>query len=341
MFRYYSFVVGFFLFILIGGCTKKETDHTKSISELQEENGYPVRIQRAAVDDLIRIDRQGGVVKGVYQTTVRVGVSGKITSIPVHTGSRIGRNGVIATIDPDGASPYILAKTEYDNTKKSLERIEALKDEGGVSQDVLDQVKARYEVAKENLHAARHSVTVVAPFSGVVLDIMEEKNSKVGPGTAVAKLARVDELKVELFVNEASIHEYTEGQDAFTIIKRDTVWGEVTRVGAGANELTHAFPVTVSFRNDDEFLKPGMFVSVYVITARKKALVLPVDIIQMNGDSTYVYSVNEGMASRVSVALGIRGDGGFEITQGIKEGDLVVMQGAGLLRDGVRIRIVD
>ncbi len=335
------FITGCMLLLIHAGCKQNELEQTKSITELQEENGYPVRIQRAAVDELFRMDRQGGVVKGVYQTTVSVGVSGTISSLKVETGSSVRAGGTLATVDPDGASPYLLAKTEFENAKKSYERIQALEKAGGVSQDVLDQIEARYDVAAENLSAARKTVNITAPFSGVVLDVMERLNSKVGPGTMIAKIAKVDEVAVELSVNEAVINEYSEGQNAFVILDDDTLWGEVSKIGAGANEHTHAFPVTVSFNNHKRLLKPGTFVTVGVITAQKQAMILPMDIIQMDDNGAFVFRVSDGKAHYVPIKLGIRGDNGYEITSGIKEGDLIVLQGAGLLNDGVKIRIVD
>ncbi|MBD3317607.1 MAG: efflux RND transporter periplasmic adaptor subunit, partial [Chitinivibrionales bacterium] len=292
--------------------------------------------------NLRAVEIVGGTVEGISQTVVSTGAGGTVKRIVAGVGSRVAENGVVAVVEPDGASPYTMAKAQYDQIKKSYERVKALADEGAVPQETIDQVEAAYIAAREQLRAARKAENVPAPFGGTVIEVYEQPKSKVGPGTPIAKIARWDKIRVEIEVNERLISNYSPGQRAYIVAEGDTLWGEIEKVALGANAMTHAFPVWAVFPNPGLRIKPGAYVVVNVITrTAQSALHVPMDVVTVKEDGAWVYTVTGGVARRKIVKHGLRSEGFLEITEGLTEGEKVVVRGASLLSDGAKVRIVN
>lgn len=323
------------------GCAKK-SGKTESIAEIQKREGIPVRTANITRGKLWSIESSSGTAEGIYEAVLSAGVPGTVSSIPVKVGSRVKKNSVVATVSPDMASPYTMAKTQYDNAKKALDRVKTLADEGAVPQETREQVEAGYTVAEEQLRAARRSEHIVTPFDGTVIEILQEKNSKVGPGQDLVRVARLDKMIVELTINESLINRFKTGQRAFILMDGDTLWGEVSQMAIGASEKTHAFPLTTVFDNSHGMIKSGMFLTVNVITEERDSVlsVSPENVV-MEGGKSYVYVVRDGKAHRTELKFGIRGTVGFEVLEGLKEGERLITGGASLLGEGSKVKVIN
>jgi len=96
-------------------------------------------------------------------------------------------------------------------------------------------------------------------------------------------------------------------------------------------------------------LRPGMFARVTpVFGERDNAKVVPEEAIVPQGQKVYVIKVVDGpeagskVSQRVEVKVGIRRPGKVEITEGIGEGDTVVIAGQQRIqKDGSPVRILD
>ena len=89
-------------------------------------------------------------------------------------------------------------------------------------------------------------------------------------------------------------------------------------------------------------LKPGMFARVTLITRRtENAVVIPRDVI-LGGkiDQHYVYVVEDGIAHKRFVNLGVTESGRCEITDGLKVGDTLVVNGMHYLTDEASVEVV-
>lgn len=334
-------VLGLLLVQVWSGCGRKE-QAAESITDIQKREGIPVRVRKMAPCTLRRIEALGGTAEGIAQATVESGVPGRIVSVKVVPGSRVKQGAVLVIMDPDIASPLEMARAQHGQTERSLNRIKALADEGGVSREVVEQVETAYAVAKEQLSAAREAVQLVAPFAGTVLEVMQPVNRKIGSGAPVVKMARMDKMRVELSANESVAGSLAKGQRAFVVADGDTVWGRLEEVSLGADEASHAFAVTAVFGNPGMKIKPGTYVTVSVITQElKDVLSLSLETVDTEDGRHRVYVVRDKSANLVDVELGIRGNRACEVRSGLHEGDMVVVGGASLLRDGSSVLIVE
>ncbi|OGJ84494.1 MAG: hypothetical protein A2268_10905 [Candidatus Raymondbacteria bacterium RifOxyA12_full_50_37] len=325
------------------GCSKGSKQKPESITDIQKREGVPVtvvKVQRTAIQDF---ETAGGTVEGISQTTMVCPTPGVIAEIYVSVGQSVAAGAQLMRIEPDGPSSLDITQAQYEQAQKSLERMTTLAEEGGVSQEALDQVKTGYAAAKATYSAAKRSETLFAPFAGIVANIYKPVRDRADRNIALLELAVYSKVKVKMQVSDALINKFKKGQKARAILGSDTLSGTVTLVSLAGQEMTHVFPVEALFANPDRILKPGMFVTVQVaVDERANALVLPMETVISEGKSNSVFVVSaDKLASKRQVVLGIRGGNEYEIISGVQEGESVVTTGSSLLTEATLVKIVN
>jgi membrane fusion protein (multidrug efflux system) len=117
---------------------------------------------------------------------------------------------------------------------------------------------------------------------------------------------------------------------------------EIYSVYPAVDEQSRAIQVEIRIDNSDLFLKPGMFARVTLVMQRKDdAVVISRDAV-LGGkvDEPYVYVVENGIARKRIVKIGIRQGDKYEITDGLKAGQVLVVNGMQFLADGIAVEVV-
>lgn len=92
------------------------------------------------------------------------------------------------------------------------------------------------------------------------------------------------------------------------------------------------FPIRVEITERDEQLMPGMSVVIDIITAKKeKVLMLRHDMVRRDGEKYYVIMAGGG---RRDIKVGMQNEEGFEVVEGLKEGDRVKQASFADVNDG-------
>lgn len=328
-----------FAALIMAGCKQKTDEKVESIADIQKREGFPVRVMKAEKSAITSYELLGGTAEGYYQTTITSTITGKITSVNVSVGDKVEQNSSLMTIEPDVATNYNLAKTQYETSRKSRERLLALAEQGGVAQEMIDQIEATYQAAKEDMEAMRKNQFVPAPFSGTVVNLFQTDNKRVNAEDKLVTIARIDKIRVPIVVSDILINKFKNGQKA---IAADSIPGSIGKVALSGQQSTHTFIIEALFDNPGKVLKPGMYVPVKVIVDKKEDVIsLPIEVVLSEGKEKFVYVVKDLQAKKVPVSVGIRGEERLEIVSGVSEGDMVVVSGSSVLADGVRVKIVD
>jgi multidrug efflux pump subunit AcrA (membrane-fusion protein) len=99
-------------------------------------------------------------------------------------------------------------------------------------------------------------------------------------------------------------------------------------------------PVEVDVPNADGTLVAGVRAEVRVSDrAREGVLVIPSEALLQEGTETVGYVAGSDVARRRVVRAGYDNGVQIEIQEGIAEGEVVLVGGRGLLRDGVRVEV--
>jgi HlyD family secretion protein len=208
-------------------------------------------------------------------------------------------------------------------------------------------VDADVKAAQANIAAAEatlQSISIKAPFSGVLTQVDVQVGDRVSAGTnstSASDAFRLDDMKtlyVDVDVSETDIHQVQTGQDATIVLdalQGTQYHGKVVKVAMFSADTSTAvnFTVAVSLTDADENVRPGMTAEVEIITSsRENVLLIPNEAIQMVNDKPVVYIQNAGQTTRtpVEVTLGVSSDTYTELVSGdLKEGDEVILNPSG------------
>lgn len=331
--------------LVLVGCdtANKEEETPQTIQQIQHEKGIPVTVGNIGTGVIRRIERSKGTLQGAVEATLANGMGGTVSDIRVTVGDYVKKDEIVAVMDIDGGSPVDVAQSAFEYAEKAYNRAKKLQEQGAISKEQVDGARVQYENAKRSLGQATVGVNVTASFAGTVVEVYEAEGSKIGAKTRLVKIASLSKMEIQLQINEEAIDWYKKGQKAFVLMDGDTIRGSIKRIALGANGMSHSFKVTANFPNRDRRLKPGMFKEVYTIVEEKKdALYVPIEVVNFTQDNEpYLYTVDNGRAVRTNVILGINTGYSYEITQGCGADDQIILSGITMLRDSVKINVVN
>jgi membrane fusion protein (multidrug efflux system) len=115
--------------------------------------------------------------------------------------------------------------------------------------------------------------------------------------------------------------------------------GVVRTVNSRVNPVTRAFVVRAHILNEDGALRPGMLLTVRVVTQERMALIISENAVLQSGARSYVYVVgDDDIARQQDIQIESRQYGIVEVASGLAPGDSVVTDGLIKLRDGATVR---
>jgi len=184
---------------------------------------------------------------------------------------------------------------------------------------------------------------VDSPLTGIIGRVYVDIGTQVSPQTPVALVVHMDNVKINLDIPEQHLPRISPGQIARVFVQAypgKEFSGEVSRISPVLDLETRTAPIEITIPNPDHALKSGMFAQVkLVIEERKNVPVIIKEAIMGKEPGLYVYVVDGGLAYQKNIKTGIRQGADFEVIEGLKEGDLVVVMGQQRLYDGAPVSI--
>ncbi|WP_350340640.1 efflux RND transporter periplasmic adaptor subunit [Candidatus Solincola tengchongensis] len=168
--------------------------------------------------------------------------------------------------------------------------------------------------------------------------------TKVSKDSPVFQIVDLQSMRVKAEVEETDIPKVRVGQrvkvylDAYPDL---SFAGEVVQVGIRAESGsggTTVFPVIVRLDRTEVPLRLGYNATVDIeVLSREGIISLPLTALFSEEGRDYVYVVEEGKARRREVTVGERSEEWVEILAGLEEGERVVTEGVGLVKEGQRV----
>ena len=280
------------------------------------------------------------------QVTLAAPVTERIVSLNFDDGGYVRRGQVIATLARGQQSAALAdAQAREREANQQLERIQALKARGFATGSSVDSQMALAGSARAQAAQARASIgdrIVRAPFDGWVSLRTISQGAVVSAGTAIATVSDVSRIKLDFAIPETLLSAVAPGQPivATAAAFPDTPFrGTIANIDPVINAQTRAVTVRALLPNPDRKLLPGMLMTVVIEAAGRSALAVPELAVVGEGESSFVYVVSNGVASRVAVTIGARQNGVVEITRGLKAGQKVVTEGVVKLTDGQKVKL--
>ncbi|QDU12057.1 efflux RND transporter periplasmic adaptor subunit [Gimesia aquarii] len=166
--------------------------------------------------------------------------------------------------------PKSISKTELDRLKLTAEKAE-LEIEQALEEAKTSQLEARLKQNAEQIASlAIQRRKVVAPLSGMVVQIMAKNGEWVRPGDTVLRILKLDRLRAEGLVNASKLQNLNlKGRPVVLIVNQGTkneleFQGKISFVSPEINPVNHQTRVWADIENPDFKLKPGMRASLII-----------------------------------------------------------------------------
>ncbi len=197
----------------------------------------------------------------------------------------------------------------------------------------VDQQRA----AVASAQVALDETTVRAPVAGIVSERLVSEGALVGQTTPIVTLIPPG-LELKVAVEESNLAAVAAGQAVTVSVAAypDREFrGTVRTVSPTVDPQSRTVEVKIDLEDPQGLLRPGMFAQVGIVTlSRPGALLVPRDAVVNLGTEQVVFVVRENRAVRVAVKLGISSANGYEVVEGLQEGEQVVVTGLSDLTDG-------
>lgn len=231
---------------------------------------------------------------------------------------------------------YLQAKTNYEATQK---QVVAAQNQVAATQKAADAVKA-----------ALAKTAIIAPFSGVIDQVITQNGQVVSPGMNIVKLISLGTMRVEAKVPETYLASIKPGTDVDVFLPaiNKTIQSRVRLVGNFIDPATRTFIIQVPIANQGGIVKPNLMAQVKIQDyLNPSALQLPSQyIFEDAAHKNFVFVAtningNQAVAKKVYIETGKKSGNSVEITLGLKSGDFVLTDGSKNLSDNQKIKITN
>jgi RND family efflux transporter MFP subunit len=251
------------------------------------------------------------------------------------------------------------------STQVTSKRISILANEGWATKELGDTDWYNYQAQHHATTAAHYNAAamqqqleyynqqkiyqqVVAPFDGVItqrnIDVGTLITADATSGTSMFSLVHSDVIRVWVYVPQDDAFGVSPGVEAIIRVPAMpnlTFQGTVTRIANALQPGTRTLLTEVDIPNPDGALQPGVYCTVELKIPRKSpALIVPGSAIIFNQDGKQVAVVENGIAHLHKIAITTDYGTEVEVSEGVKDGDQVVLQPPVNLADGDKVRII-
>lgn len=286
-----------------------------------------------------------GTAKARESVTLTAKVSEIVQDVHFESGQDVRAGQTLVTLRGDAARASLeQAEATYAEAQRLYNRQKELAEQQLVARSALDTQLALRDAAAARVQQMKADIgdrSVRAPFAGVLGIRQVSPGSLITPTTVIATLDDISRMYVDFQVPEAALASVDPGDaiSATTAAYPGRKFeGIVETIDARVDPTTRAVTVRGVFDNADRALRPGLLLDVNLFRPARQALVIPeIAVVQVGRDS-FVYRVKpDSTVEQAKVKTGVRREGLVEISEGVKAGDRIVIDGTGKLRPNARI----
>lgn len=339
-------LVGLAAYKISSNKSKQEAEVAEVAKEVDKINVNVVTVQYESINTDYTAN---GTFLPKAETNLSSEISGKVVSVLVKEGSRVGAGQVVATIKKDAIEVDMSqAQNNLQNAIIDNQRYENAFKTGGVTKQQLDNSRLQLKNAQAAVRAQSvrvNNAAVRAGISGTINKKMVEPGAVVSPGTPMFEIVNINSLKLSVLVDESQVGKIQLGQQVainVNVLPEDSFSGRITFI-APKSDASLNFPVEIEVQNRGN-LKAGMYATAIFQTNNgaetQNMLTVPATAFVNGVSSGQIFVAQNGVAKLIKVTPGkVYGDK-VQILNGLKNGDQVITSGQINLDNGSKINII-
>ncbi len=271
-------------------------------------------------------------------------------------GDAVKRGQVVAEVS--GEDVTLAARSEatarrLETAQRDYDSKQRLFEEGLIT--LLDLKNSETTLAEAKNEQERSRLTesrtkLVSPVNGTIIKLVRDAagqaivdGQRVMVGTTIAQIAALSTLVADIDLVGGDVARVTPGMTARVrqhAYEGSEFVGRVLRLAPSLDPTTRALRAEVEVVNDQEKLRPGMFVEVTLIADRHENVpVVPRAAVTERAGKKVVFVLKEQSVEQRGVTLGFGDDERVEIREGLKAGERIVVKGIETLADGSKVRV--
>ncbi len=343
--------------VAIAGCGKANGENGKDGKD--EVPAVPVEVATTQRAEMAALYTGTAPIEADRRALVMPKVTGEIRAVLADEGQRVKAGQVLARLDGDQLRLEVaLNEATMRKLERDYNRNLELQQKGLVSATAIDNLKYELEAAKASWELARLQLSyteIRSPIAGTVtqrLDVVKVGNTVTPVGGVIESadsslfvVEDLDTLMLRVNVPERELSKLSVGQPAelaFDAVPGRVFRGEISLISPSIDPATATFAVRIRVTETGGLLRPGMFARVAIVYERKPdALQIPRTALLDTDGQPKVFVVKDGKAAERAVKLGLSNGGWIEVTEGLTDGEQVVVVGQGAVKPGAAVRVVN
>ncbi len=323
------------------------------------EDAVPVEVAKATTGNITQTILSTATVTARHEVRVLAESTGAARIVEVEEGDQVTRGQLLARLsNPELELTIPTAASNVSRLRREVNTLKPLMDKGYVSRQSYEEMRYQLTQAQDQLKRARTQVAalrVASPISGIVAGRTVVPGQQVTPGQELFYVVDPDQLEVVVNIPERELGRIKEGDPAYvrsealgTGLKFE---GKIRLINPVVNPQTGTIKVTIALEaltkegQTGTRLRPGMFVSVFMVTAqRQNATLIPKRAIIYKDDTPQVVLAKDNgdktVALMRTIKVGYSEEDSVEVISGLEPGDQIVILGQAGLKDGAEIRVV-
>lgn len=351
-------VLSTMLFVACGG------DNREKVAELKP---VAVKVAGTAETEEGTYVSASGKIEAENSANLSTRMMGYVTKLNVKVGQKVRKGQLLISVNNTDLqakkaqveASIIQAQAAYNNAKKDYDRFVNLFAQQSASQKELDDMTARYEMAKAGLEAAKQMrnevnaqfayANISAPFDGVVTNTFVKEGDMANPGMPLVSVEGAKKLQVTAMISESDIALIKEGMKVNVLVKslNQQLTGKVSEVSLSAKNTGGQYLVKIDLDKTDVKILSGMFVNVQFPIERtatqqevSDVVLIPQSALVKQGQLTGVYTVGSGNVAVLRwLRLGKNFGDQVEVLSGLNGKEQYIVSAEGKLFNGAKVQI--
>ncbi|PYX70027.1 MAG: efflux RND transporter periplasmic adaptor subunit [Acidobacteria bacterium] len=322
----------------------------------------PVKVMEAKAQPVNDASEYVATLKSRDSAVIMPQVEGQLTQIFVHSGDKVAAGGALMEIDPlkqqatvkSQESARAAQQAQLNWAKQQYERSQGLSAAGVVSKQDLDQAKATFEAAQAQMEALDaqvseqqvqlHYYKVTAPRSGIVGDIPVRVGDRVTSTTQLTTVDQPGTLEAYVYVpiersSQLKMNLPVQVLDSNGKVLADT---RVSFISPQVDNTTQTVLVKAHIPNGNDALRQSQFIRARVVWGTHQSPEVPILAVSRLAGQYFAFVAEPQtggafVAKQKPLTIGETVGNNYEVRDGIKPGDKVIISGTQFLRDGAPV----
>ena len=203
-------------------------------------------------------------------------------------------------------------------------------------------IDGRFVKKGELIAALKDNENIIAEFSGK-LGKREIAQGVLGSDSFIITLDNLKKIVIDIKIPENFVGILKPGlraeisSTAFT----KTFNGKIESVSSRVDPSTRSILARVIVDNSKYEIIPGQLLTVKIIYNQTNEIGVPEKAVTIQGDTAFVYIVNDDIATKKNIKIGKRNFGKVSVSEGLDVGDKVISEGISKVRNNSKVKIIN